>query len=154
MGIKLTTDTLIGIGVAATIVLLVIILIYYILVVNKHHKKPLKKKRVVQKKVAPEKIDTSFEGLRKIIKKQTSTTDELSDALALILKKYGDISKQDATSGGTCFDSYIDVLFMLCRHPNTNKDIIIKFDSALAKKNPKYSLSIHDTVTHALDTRG
>jgi hypothetical protein len=42
----------------------------------------------------------------------------------------------------------------LCHHTNTKKDIILKFDRELEKRNPEYKLELEDSLTKGLDTRG
>jgi len=51
------------------------------------------------------------------------------------------------------FDTYMDILFTICRHPNTNKDIIIKFDKELSRLNPEYKKEINEAITKGLNSR-
>jgi hypothetical protein len=52
------------------------------------------------------------------------------------------------------FDIYMDVLFTLCRHPNTNTDLIINFDKELARLNPDYKQEINNAISKGLNSRG
>ena len=51
------------------------------------------------------------------------------------------------------FDIYMDILFTICRHPNANKDLIIKFDRELEELNSEYKKEINDAITKGLNSR-
>jgi len=51
------------------------------------------------------------------------------------------------------FDIYMEILFTICRHPNTNKDIVIKFDRELGRLNPEYKKEINEAITKGLNSR-
>ena len=93
--------------------------------------------------VYEEKLD--LQTLVKIIKNKKSTSGELQEALDLVLKDYGVIDN---------LDLYIDMLFIICLHPNTNKNIIISFNKELVRLNPKYKLEINGAITKGLNSRG
>jgi len=97
--------------------------------------------------------DLSLKALKKIVKNRVSSTDKLSEALDLIIKHHGVIPRKQAGTTHEEFDVYMDILFTICRHPNTNKNIIIKFDRALSSKNPTYKSSINDAITKGLESR-
>jgi hypothetical protein len=48
----------------------------------------------------------------------------------------------------------MDILFAICRHPNTNKDIIINFDKELEHLNPEYKKEINEAIAKGLNSRG
>lgn len=95
----------------------------------------------------------SFDLLVKRVKNNNTTSSELNDALNLILYHYGDIPKKIGISAHPDFTKYAEVLMKICRHPNTNKDIIVKFNLGLEKKNPEYKKEINNFVEQALDLR-
>jgi hypothetical protein len=97
--------------------------------------------------------DISLESLRSIIKKKTTTTKELKEALDLILKHHGKVHEKLGLRAHPDFDTYMDILFTICRHPNTNKDIVINFDKELARLNPEYKKDINEAITKGLNSR-
>jgi hypothetical protein len=74
--------------------------------------------------------------------------------LDLILKHHGNISKKLGARPHPDFDKYMWVIIAICRHPSTNKDIIINFDKALTKQNPDYKAEINEAVAKGLNSRG
>lgn len=89
-----------------------------------------------------------------IIKNKKSTAKELGDALDLVLKFHGNIHPKLGSRTHPDFDSYMGILFTICRHPNTNKDVILNFDRALQKKNPDYKIEINEAIAKGLNSRG
>jgi hypothetical protein len=98
--------------------------------------------------------DIGFDALRAIIKNKQSSSKELKEALDLILKHHGIVSKKLGLRPHPDFDVYMDILFTICRHPNTNKSIIVNFDKELLKLNPEYKSEINDAITKGLNSRG
>jgi len=92
--------------------------------------------------------------LIKSVRNRQSTTQELQETLALILKYHGTIPNKLGIRVNPEFDKYSEVLLRLCRHPNTNKDLIINFDKELEKRNPEYIKEINDALTKGLNSRG
>jgi hypothetical protein len=116
--------------------------------------KKKKKKKVVKKSTSSKaSLNTDLEHLRSIIKKKRTTTKELSDTLELILKHHGRVHEKLGLRTHPDFDTYMDILFTICRHPNTNKDIIIKFDKELSRLNPEYKKEINEAITKGLNSR-
>jgi ABC-type Zn uptake system ZnuABC Zn-binding protein ZnuA len=140
MEINLTATTMAIVGLVLTLLIIILSTL-------------LTKKKPNKKQVIKKQIDTSMETLQAIIRKKTSSSDELSEALNLVIKYHGNISEQPSNNKKTSFDAYIDILVTICRHPNTNKNIIINFDSALSKKNPKHKATIEKIVTRSLNSR-
>ena len=145
MDLELIVKSIMGL----VIILMILVFLLFYIFPDKGKKQAKSKK----KQVVKETIDTSLEALKKIIKKKSSTSEELSSALDLVIKHHGNISLNSPGKNSSDFDIYMDILFTICRHPNTNKNIIIKFDSALSKKNPTYRSSINDAVTKGLESR-
>lgn len=112
-----------------------------------------KKKKVVNSHKNSE-IKTDLPSLLKIIKNKKSSADELKTTLDLVLKYHGVVHKKLGLRAHPDFDVYMDILFTICRHPNTNKNLIVKFDSALEKLNPEYKKEINDAITKGLNSRG
>lgn len=92
--------------------------------------------------------------LKNIIKNRDSSSKKLKEALDLILKNYGHITKKLGTRPHPIFDIYQDILFSLCRHKNTTKNHIVNFDKELIRLNPEYKAEINDAVTKGLNSRG
>ena len=100
------------------------------------------------------KSDTDLDSLKAIIKRKKTTSKELKEALDLVIKHHGHIHKKLGARSHPDFDIYMDILFSICRHPNTNKNIIINFDKELARLNPEYKAEINDAITKGLNSRG
>ncbi len=131
--------------------LVILIILIYLFFFSSKKKKVVKK--VVKKESKP-KVNYDLEHLRSIIKSKKSTSKELKDALDLILKYHGTIHKKLGVRVHPDFDIYMDVLFTLCRHPNTNTSLIINFDKELEKLNPEYKPEINDALSKGLNSRG
>ena len=94
-----------------------------------------------------------FKHLIAIIKDKKSRTIELKESLDLIVKYHGTIHKKLGLRTHPDFETYRDILFTICRHPNTSKDVVIKFDRALSKLNPEYKKEINEAITKGLNSR-
>jgi len=105
-------------------------------------------------KATPPKEPTDFDSLAKIIRNKKSTADELQHALELLIKYHGTIPKKLGIRVHPEFYKYSEIMLRLCRHPNTNKELIINFDRELEKKNPEYVKEINDALTKGLNSRG
>jgi len=141
-----------------SIIGLVIILGFLILILVLPQKMKAKKKKLVEEKAESvkksEPDEHSFEKLHTIIKKKASTTDELKDALELILKYHPNIHKKLGIRPHPESDAYMDVIFKLCRHKNTNTKITINFINEIEKLNPQYKKEINDAMMRGLNSRG
>lgn len=122
-----------------------------------------KKLKIKREKLAKKKLDTvqkrednehSFEKLHTIIKKKATTTEELKDALDLIIKYYPTMHKKLGIRPHPESNAYMDVIFKLCRHKNTNTKITINFINAIEKINPEYKKEINDAMMRGLNSRG
>jgi len=120
-----------------------------------------KKRQKTQKKVqksyttpSPAKPKTDWKSLIKVLRNRESTTEELKEALDLMLKYHGKIPEKLGIRVNPEFDKYAEAILRLCRHPNTNKELIIDFDRELESKNPEYIKEINDALTKGLNSRG
>ncbi len=91
-------------------------------------------------------LEVEFKELIAVVKNNDTNSKELKYALDQIIKNYGFIQSDK-------FGIYEDILHALCNHPNTNKDIILDFDSELARLNPKYKKQIGKAVVGGLNLR-
>jgi len=144
MDIELLVESVIGLTV------ILVILVYFLLF---SFKKKKVEKKVVKPKAKP-KLDIDLEHLRLIIKNKKSTSKELKSALDLIIKYHGTIHPKLGTRTHPDFDTYMDILFTLCRHPQTNKNLILDFDRELERLNPTYKIEINDSISKGLSSRG
>ena len=119
---------------------------------KKESKKKQKKKNYTSP--TPQKVQTDWDSLIKVIRDKKSTAQELGKALELILKYHGTIPKKLGIRVNPEFDKYSEVLLRLCRHPNTSKELIIGFDKELERRNPEYVKEINDSLTKGLNSRG
>ncbi len=99
-------------------------------------------------------LKTDLESLRALIKNRNTPKETLKEALDLIIKYHGTIHKKMGIRPHSDFDIYSDVLMSICRHPNTNKNLIVDFDAALVKLNPDYKKEINEAITKGLNSRG
>ncbi|MCK4875529.1 MAG: hypothetical protein KAS26_06750 [Sulfurimonas sp.] len=120
------------------------------------NKEPIKEPILESKEITqePDPIQkTDLEFLVRIIKNKRADADELSKTLNLIIKHHGVVHKKLGLRAHPDFDIYMDILFTICRHPNANKDLIIKFDRELEELNSEYKKEINDAITKGLNSR-
>ena len=98
-------------------------------------------------------MDTDLESLRDVIKDKESPTEKLREALELIIEYHGTVHTKLGIRAHPDFDIYAEVLFRICRHPNADKDMIIKFDRDLGRLNPEYKEDINEAMTRGLTSR-
>lgn len=135
----------------AGLVLILGILLYFLFLPAKKSQKP------VQTKPAPpveNGLKTDLESLSALIKKPTTPQRELEEAVRLVLKYHGIIHPKMGLRVHPDFYLYRTLMIALCRHPNTNKDIIIEFDKELNRLNPDYKKEINEAITKGLNARG
>lgn len=131
---------------------LLAILIFFLMYSPK--KKAAKKKAQKEKKVRFGDDFNSLENLAKVIKDKESTAEQLQVALDLIIKYHGTIHSKLGIRAHPDFNLYAEVVLRICRHPNTNKNLILKFDRELRAKNKEYEKEINDFLTKGLNSRG
>ncbi|MEA3331392.1 MAG: hypothetical protein U9Q29_06835 [Campylobacterota bacterium] len=113
-------------------------------------------KKVSKTSESPQKnrIESGLNSLFAIIKDRKTTTLKLKEALDLVIKHHGVVHKKLGLRPHPDFDLYMDILFTICRHPNTSKDLIVKFDRELERLNPEYKKEINDAISKGLNSRG
>ena len=128
---------------------ILVLFYFYFLHANKEQKRKTSKKPVHIREVKPD-----LNMLLEVIKDRQATTEELKEAVDLILQYYGKIPKKLGMRAHPEFEIYSELLLRIAHHPHVNKDIIIKLDKELHRLNPEYSLELDDSLTKGLDTRG
>jgi hypothetical protein len=119
---------------------------------KKSQPKVVEKEKIKYKKEEPkQRVDLDY--LLSVIKNKKSDVDKLSEALELVIKHHGLVHKKLGMRPHPDFDIYVDILFTICRHPNANKDMIIKFDRELARLNPEYKQEINESIERGLNSR-
>ena len=141
------------------IAMMVLLVVLVLLVLAYSFSRAAKKranKRTGKPVVKPKQIKQprSFDELRSVIKNKRSSAMVLSEALDELLLHYGMIHRKLGARPHPDFDRYMEILFAICRHPNTNKDIVVSFDKRLAEKNPDYRREIDDALQRGLSSRG
>ncbi len=138
---------LIKLGLSLTVVLVILVYVLFL--------KPSKKKKTVKKttKVVKERTPTDLKYLSSIIKNREIDTKTLKETLDLVLKYHVKIPNKIGTNNHPNFVMYEDIIFAICRHPNTKSTIISKFTSVLEKENKLYKSQINDALTKGLNSR-
>ena len=149
MDIELIIKSVVGL-----IVLLTLLVIVFILPARAKKKKKAQAKKSVKKVVEEKEKVLPFDELRAIVRRKSSTTEELQKAVDQIVEHYSKIHPKMGIRSHPDFDKYVDLIVHLVRHRNTNKDLILKLDCALVKNNPDYKAELNDTLTKALNSRG
>ena len=135
------------------LVFILAVLIFFLLYLSK-------KKKIIQNVQTKNSLNQknsdkhSLEYLLKIIKNRATTAQELKETLDLVLKHHGTIHPKLGLRPHPDFNVYGEILLRICRHPNTNKNIILDFDRALEAKNEDYKKDINDFITKGLNSRG
>ncbi len=132
-------------------------ILLFIFLYSPNAKKKQKEKKKAQKRYTtptPPKPKTDWKSLIKVLRNRESSTEELKEALDLMLKYHGKIPDKLGIRVNPEFDKYAEAILRLCRHPNTNKDLIIDFDKELERRNPEYIKEINDALTKGLNSRG
>ena len=149
MDIELIIKSVVGL-----IVLLTVLVIVFILPARAKKKKKAQAKKSVKKVVEEKEKVLPFDELRAIVRRKSSTTEDLQKAVDQIVEHYSKIHPKMGIRSHPEFDKYVDLIVHLVRHRNTNKDLILKLDRALVKNNPDYKAELNDTLTKALNSRG
>jgi len=136
------------------LVSILFILIFLLLYSAKNKKIAAKKSEKKEKPIVDKSGYESMESLVEIIKNKKSTTQELKVALDKVLQFHGHIHDKLGSRPHPDFNLYAEIIFRICRHPNTNKDLILHFDKELEKNNPAYVKDINDFLSKGLESRG
>lgn len=136
--------------------LVILIILVFLLLWSSKSKKAAQAAKAKKNRVVPssQREPTDLAHLKSIIKKRKSTNEELKKALDMVIKYHGTIHKKQGMNAHAEFDNYMDILFTICRHPHTSKELILGFDKALVKLNPSYKAEINDAITKGLNSRG
>lgn len=145
MDIALLIQSLVG------LIILLGFLVFF-LIYNPNKKRKAKERNYTTQNTREE--QPSLDTLRKTIRHNDATTKELEDALMLVLKYYGTIHPKLGTRNHPDFDSYAEIIFYAGRHKNINKNILLKFDRELERRNPNYKKDINDALMRGLNSRG
>jgi hypothetical protein len=146
--------TLIIKSIAGLVVILGILMFMLLYKPKDKTAKKVKKTDTNSKKKFRTKNDVvDLQTLREIIKSKKSTTKDLEAAIDGVLKNYATIPAKLGTRTHPDFDIYNEMLFMLSKHKNANKNIILKFNRTLEKQNPQYKNEINDAVSRGLNAR-
>ncbi len=95
----------------------------------------------------------SFEQLVSQIKRTASNEVQLRDAAEKILKYYGTIKPKHGVVPDKDFRRYAEVIFAICSHPNTTKELVLMFDRELVNRNPEYAREIDEMLNRGLSAR-
>lgn len=136
------------IGLVAILGILIFLLFYLPSSKKKEVKKP---KEIYVKERIPQ---PELRELLEVIRNKHATTQALEKALDAIIKYYGKIHPKLGLRVHPDFKIYSEIILRICRHANTNKEIIIKFDKAIEKLNPEYKRELNDSLTKGLNSRG
>jgi len=119
------------------------------------YKPSTKKKQVVKQQPAiKKKVEkTDLNTLKNRLKNKNNTTKDLADILNLIIQNHIKIPPKKGYKQSPKFNTYMDIIFTICRHKNTTKDLILNFDKNLEKANPEYKIEINKALTKGLNLR-
>lgn len=120
---------------AFSFLILILGILLYLLLTNSR-----KKREKIVENAPP-----SFESLVDKIKNRKTSNKQLLESIEDILTYYGTIHSN--------LDIYGLVIIRLCKHPNIDKKIILKFDRELSSKNPDYSREINTFLMQGLNSR-
>ena len=134
----------------STLLAVLVFLLYVPFGEKKVQKKP-KKKNISEPR---KKVDFDLEHLRDIVKNKKSTTQEIKDALHLVIKYHGIMHVKLGMLPHPESDIYMDILFKAARHKNVDKSALVKFNGDLEKLNPEYKKEINDALMRGLNSRG
>ena len=144
---------LIKFGILLVVVLALLIFIFFYSSKKKRLKSQTEQSQKNTTTVTSE-LNTDLKYLRAEIRKQKTSTEELKVLLDLVLKHHGIIHKKLGMRPHPDFDAYAEIMIVLCRHLNTDKNLILGFDRELRRLNPEYTKEINDALTKGLNSRG
>ena len=132
------------IGFSVLLFLLVAVLIYT---------SRAKKRKAQELTEVPEDRIPTFVELKAILKNKDATHDALEKAIESIVEYYGEIEPKVAGRQSKDFDRYMELIFIICKHPNTDKKLVLSFERDLARINPQYKRDLDHAVTKGLSFR-
>jgi len=140
--------------VQSILVLVIILIILVILLVLSFKSRAKKAQKKIENQKVEKRPEIDFVKLRKVINNKKSNKEELQNAVDLVLKYYGTMHEKLGMRAHPDADVYMVMLFQLCRHPNTDKKIILSLNNGLEKQNPSYVKEINDALMKGLNSRG
>jgi len=136
------------------VVILLVLVFLFVYLPRDTHKQSVKKSAKNKADTQQKKQVPTFEALFRVIKNQNTPTSQLKEALDTIIQEYGTIPPKMGMRIHPDFYKYSEILLRICRHKQTNKDIIIGFYKALLTRNPSYAKEIDDSLTKGLHSLG
>lgn len=134
-------------------VLVGLIVLLGILLLLLLHKSAKKKEEGITQKVEKRESDYTLKELIEFIGNTDTSTEKLQWALETIVKYHGDIEPKKNGHPSDDFYRYSEIIMRICRHPNTSKSLIVRFDKAMRDLNPSYVKELNDSLTKGLDSR-
>lgn len=96
----------------------------------------------------------NFERIRQVIADQDSTTQELQEAVKVLVSKYPKIkSGESKADSKEEYNKYATVIQNLCLHQRADKDMVLLLDKTLRKQNPAYQKELDLELKRALSMR-
>ena len=128
----------------ALLLLLLLLVIIYLL----NRSREVSKRPPAEKGAQPQESGlATFDALEAVILDQQSSKAELSRAVDAICRHHGTI--RTAT-----LERYLRLMVALCRHPRTDKSIVIALDRGLQGQNPNFSQELEAALRKGLNSRG
>lgn len=106
----------------------------------------------MQRKSKPIEVEegtvVTFKSLQAIIANTSTSNQELNRTVDTLLEQYHKIGE-----GQHDFTYYASMIESLCIHPNTDSKMILRFQKALIKANPRFKDQIEKTLKLGLSER-
>jgi hypothetical protein len=129
---------------AGLLALLLLLVVVYLL----NRPKPASKRRPSDKALKPAEGGLStFDALEAVILDPKSSKAELSKAVDAIRSNHAMIR------AGT-LERYTRLMTALCRHPHTDKSLVISLDKGLQEQNPNFRQELEAALQKGLNARG
>ncbi len=133
------SKTAILITIAVGISVIAVILVS-VLVINM--KKSKKSSGDLKTPVKEDKEKITIEEMLKIAKDKNSSKEELTKAVVNVAKKLSFPPKVGKNTIGKEAKKYLDFVFLISAHPNSDAQLIAFMDKELKAKNPSYKMEI------------
>jgi flagellar basal body-associated protein FliL len=126
-----------------------LILVVVVYVVSGAKKAPVEAVAAPVKAKAPGKRPSSrltFDAAEAIILDRGSSREDLAAAVDAISRYYAQVH-------ATTLSRYSRIIVSLCRHPRTNKDLVVQLDRALQKQSPNLHQELDAALKKGLNSR-
>lgn len=130
-------------------ILLVLVLIYIFARAPKEKPQTAAPKSAGKSEAAPRKAPEgvpTLDALEAVVFNRSSSKEALRSAVEAIGMHYGKIY-------ATTLNRYMRIIMSLCRHPNTDKTILVNFDKTLRQQNPGMRQELEMALKKGLDSR-